>query len=111
MKSLEQLTDSVFYIMAAFTEPRHGYAVMSLVEKITHGEVNIGPASLYTIIKKLIKQEYVELFDDTTSRRKVYVLTEKGREILRTDIERRKTMVHFAEDGLNKGREYNEEDI
>lgn len=104
MKSLEQLTDSVFYIMAAFTEPRHGYAVMSLVEEITNGEVNIGPASLYTIIKKLIKQEYVELFDDANSRRKVYVLTERGREILQADIERRKTMVQFAKDGLNKGR-------
>ncbi|MBU8771711.1 PadR family transcriptional regulator [Cytobacillus oceanisediminis] len=104
MKSLEQLTDSVFYIMAAFTEPRHGYAVMGLVEEITNGEVNIGPASLYTIIKKLIKQEYVELFDGANSRRKVYVLTERGREILQADIERRKTMVQFAEDGLKKGR-------
>ena len=55
MKSLEQLTDSVFYIMAAFIQPSHGYAVMSLIEEITNGTVVIGPASLYTIIKKLLK--------------------------------------------------------
>lgn len=103
MKSLEQLTDSVFYIMAGFTVPRHGYAVMSLVEELTEGQVAIGPASLYTIIKKLMKEGYIELFDDSDSRRKVYKLTEKGREVLAVDIERRKKMVEFAIEGLKGG--------
>lgn len=100
MKSLEQLTDSVFYIMAGFTQPRHGYAVMSLVEELTNGQVTIGPASLYTIIKKLMGEQYINLSDDTDSRRKVYVLTEKGREVLALDIQRRKIMVEFAEKEL-----------
>ncbi|HIW34097.1 MAG TPA: PadR family transcriptional regulator [Candidatus Paenibacillus intestinavium] len=103
MKSLEQLTDSVFYIMAAFIQPSHGYAVMSLIEEITNGTVVIGPASLYTIIKKLLKESYIELYDNTDSRRKVYVLTDHGREVLRQDIERRKIMVQFAEIELQGG--------
>jgi DNA-binding PadR family transcriptional regulator len=102
MKSLEQLTDSVFYIMAALTEPRHGYAVMNLVEETTKGQVVIGPASLYTIIKKLLNEQLISLHDDTDSRRKVYVLTEKGRDILREDIKRRKIMVELAEKGLER---------
>lgn len=100
MKSLEQLTDSVFYIMAAFTEPRHGYAVMSDIEALTDGEVKIGPASLYTIIKKLMNQEYITLFDDSDSRRKVYTLTEKGRDVLKHDMKRREKMIRFAQIGL-----------
>ena len=103
MKSFEQLTDSVFYIMAALTEPRHGYAVMSLIEETTKGDFVIGPASLYTIIKKLLDQEFIILYDDSDSRRKVYVLTEKGRSVLKKDIERRKTMILLAEKGLEKG--------
>lgn len=103
MKSLEQLTDSVFYIMAAFTKPKHGYAVMSLIEEMTKGTVVIGPASLYTIIKKLINESYIELYDDLDSRRKVYVLTDRGRDVLKQDIERRKIMVQFAEIGLQRG--------
>lgn len=99
----DQLTDSVFYIMAGFTVPRHGYAVMSLVEELTEGQVIIGPASLYTIIKKLMKEEYIELFDDSDSRRKVYSLTSKGRDVLKVDIERRKKMVQFAIEGLQGG--------
>jgi len=104
MKSLEQLTDSVFYIMAALTEPRHGYAVMSLIEETTEGAFVVGPASLYTIIKKLVTEQLIQLHDDSDSRRKVYVLTDKGREILLEDIERRKTMIHLAEQGLQRGQ-------
>ncbi|MFD1706382.1 PadR family transcriptional regulator [Siminovitchia sediminis] len=105
MKSLEQLTDSVFYIMAALTEPRHGYAVMSLVEEHTKGAFVIGPASLYTIIKKLLNEELIMPHADWDSRRKVYVLTEKGRTVLKEDIARRKAMIELAEKGLAGGKE------
>lgn len=100
MNSLEQLTDSVFYIMASLSKPRHGYAVMALVEELTNGQVVIGPASLYTIIKKLIREDYIELYEEKTDRRKVYVLTKKGENVLLQDIKRRKTMIEFAEKGL-----------
>lgn len=33
---------------------------MGLVEELTNGQVVIGPASLYTIIKKLIREEYIK---------------------------------------------------
>lgn len=100
MKSLVQLTDSVFYIMAAFAQPKHGYAVMSEIEELTEGEVKIGPASLYTIIKKLIDEEYIVLYDKSDSRRKVYMLTDKGRSVLHHDMKRRQKMIHFAQIGL-----------
>ncbi len=102
LKSLEQLTDSVFYIMAALTIPRHGYAIMNLIEETTKGHFIIGPASLYTIIKKLLKEELIILHDESDSRRKVYVLTQKGREVLTEDIERRKVMIELAEKGLGE---------
>ncbi|MGY0694703.1 PadR family transcriptional regulator [Virgibacillus sp. FSP13] len=103
MKSLKPLTDSVFYIMAAFTEPRHGYAVMNLVEETTRGNFVIGPASLYTIIKKLLAADLIRLQDNSDSRRKVYVLTEQGRQVLNEDIARRKDMIELAEKGLKRG--------
>lgn len=100
MKSFEQLTDSVFYIMAALAQPRHGYAIMTLIEETTKGNFVIGPASLYTIIKKLLAQDWIVLHDDSDSRRKVYVLTEKGRTVLMDDIDRRKIMIELAQSGL-----------
>lgn len=105
MKTTEQLTDSMFYIMAALTKPRHGYAIMSLIEETTNGEITIGPASMYTIIKKLLKQEWIYLYDGSDSRRKTYLLTDKGREVLEEDVRIRKLMIQLAETGLKEGEE------
>ena len=102
MKNNEQLTDSMFYIMAALTKPRHGYAIMSLIEETTDGAITIGPASMYTIIKKLLKHEWIYLYDDSDSRRKTYLLTEKGREVLHEDVKIRKMMIMLAEKGMEE---------
>ncbi|WP_054707863.1 helix-turn-helix transcriptional regulator [Bacillus sp. JCM 19041] len=105
MKTTEQLTDSMFYIMAALTKPRHGYAIMTLIEETTEGAISIGPASMYTIIKKLLKQEWIYLHDGTDSRRKTYLITKKGREVLEKDVKLRKRMIQFAENGFKEAEE------
>lgn len=100
MKAAGQLTDSMFYIMAALTKPRHGYAIMNIIEETTNGGITIGPASMYTIIKKLVKQEWIYLYDGSGSKRKTYLLTKKGKEILEKDLQVRKQMIQLAETGL-----------
>lgn len=105
LKKTEQLTDSMFYIMAALTKPRHGYAIMSLIEETTKGVITIGPASMYTIIKKLLNQEWIYLHDQSDSRRKTYQLTEKGSQALEEDLKVRKRMIALAEAGLEEREE------
>ncbi len=105
MKTTEQLTDSMFYIMSALTKPRHGYAIMSLIEERTDGAITIGPASMYTIIKKLLKHEWIYLYDDSDPRRKTYLLTEKGKDVLKADVSLRKIMIQLAEIGLKEAEE------
>lgn len=100
MNSNEQLTDSMFNIMATLNTPKHGYAIMSLLEEKTGGMVTIGPASMYTIIKKLLKQEWIYLHDQSDSRRKTYLLTERGKEVLANELKVRKQLIQIAEDGL-----------
>ncbi|WP_371817505.1 PadR family transcriptional regulator [Virgibacillus sp. MSJ-26] len=68
MKPPIPITDSVFYIMAALTEPRHGYAVMSIVEETTKDDFVIEPVSLYTSIKKLLAEELILVQDSSNSR-------------------------------------------
>ncbi|MCT2534876.1 PadR family transcriptional regulator [Aquibacillus koreensis] len=105
MKTTEQLTDSMFYIMAALTKPRHGYAIMNLIEERTKGAITIGPASMYTIIKKLLKQDWIYLYDGSDPRRKTYLLTQKGKEVLEADVKLRKLMIDLAEMGLKEAEE------
>ena len=102
VKNNDQLTESMFHIMAALTTPQHGYAIMSLIEKTSNGTISIGPASMYTIIKKLIQNEWIYLYDDSDSRRKVYLLTQKGRTVLTEDLKIRKLMIQLAEKGLEE---------
>ncbi|MFP7478239.1 PadR family transcriptional regulator [Terribacillus saccharophilus] len=95
-KSLDELTDPVFYILVALVEPRHGYAIMQYVEQETEGTFRIGPATLYTIIKKLLDASLIEAEPDSEPRRKTYVATKNGISKLEEEMERRRRMVDLA---------------
>ncbi|EKO1913211.1 PadR family transcriptional regulator [Clostridium botulinum] len=95
-----ELTDSAFYILASVIEEKHGYLIMKVIEKFTNNEVVIGPASLYTTLKKLLKAGLVELNSNVDENKKVYKITNKGREMLIKEINRKKQMITFAENFL-----------
>ncbi|NFP91982.1 PadR family transcriptional regulator [Clostridium sporogenes] len=95
-----ELTDSAFYILASVIEEKHGYLIMKVIEKFTNNEVVIGPASLYTTLKKLLKAGLVELNPNVDENKKVYKITSKGREMLIKEINRKKQMITFAENFL-----------
>ncbi|MBO0582520.1 PadR family transcriptional regulator [Clostridium botulinum] len=92
-----ELTDSAFYILASVIEEKHGYLIMKVIEKFTNGEVTIGPASLYTTLKKLLISGLVELNPNIHENKKVYRITDKGKEMLVQEINRKKQMITFAE--------------
>ena len=102
-KSLDDeiLTDSNYYILITLVKPIHGYGIMQKVKEISKGEMIIGPASLYTTLKKLQEGGYIELLEDDEARRKNYALTNKGKDILKKDINRRIAMVEQGKEFLN----------
>lgn len=87
----DTLTDSTYLILLALLKPQHGYAIMKEVNSLTNGQVDIGPASMYTILKKLQKNEFITL-ENSDERKKTYLITEQGLAILQKDIERRKLL-------------------
>ena len=57
-KSMELLTESMFYVLMAFCcGPMCGIDVADCIEKKTDGRVRLGPATLYTILAKFEKGE------------------------------------------------------
>ncbi|MEG0274323.1 MAG: PadR family transcriptional regulator, partial [Longicatena sp.] len=90
----EQLTDSMYYILLALVKERHGYAIMKFVEEMTDKNVVIGPGTLYTLLKKLHKTNWISQTSD--DRTKTYKITEEGFVILRQEYKRRR---HMVEDG------------
>ncbi|MBU5316314.1 PadR family transcriptional regulator [Clostridium bornimense] len=99
-----QLTDAAFYILSSVVKEQHGYLIMKTIENFSNNEVTIGPASMYTTLKKLLESGLVEL-SDSDKNKKIYKITDKGMEMLLKEIERKKQMIKFAEKFLKLSKE------
>lgn len=86
------LTESTAYTLLALAEPLHGYGVMQKVELMSRGTLKIGPGTLYGALTAL-EGEGLILKVGETGRRKTYVLTDKGRQVLKEHIRRSEIMV------------------
>ena len=97
-----ELSDSIFLILLATLEPVHGYRIMQGVEESMDGAVKIGPATMYTTLKKLKGAGWIaEIADESEApeeeSRICYAATEEGRAVLRRDFERRRQLMALAE--------------
>lgn len=87
------LTETAYYILLALLEPAHGYLIMQKIEEFSDGHVRMAAGTLYGAIENLLKMEYIKHVKSEDQRRKVYAITEKGKEILLLDMERMKHMI------------------
>jgi DNA-binding PadR family transcriptional regulator len=85
------LTESTCYIMLTLVEPLHGYAVMQKIEEISKGTVKVGPGTLYGAFTSLEKAGLIVKVKEE-DRRKSYVLTPKGKNVLMNQINRLEIM-------------------
>ncbi len=93
------LSEATYYILLMLAAPRHGYAVMQEIERITAGAVAIGPGTLYGAFATLEKEGLIAMAGEET-RRKIYTLTAKGREVLRLQLERLELMARNGREVL-----------
>jgi DNA-binding PadR family transcriptional regulator len=92
----DHLTTAALYIILSLsTKERHGYDIMKQVEATSDGAVHLGPATLYTTIKRLLKAGYIQEVDERNEvehgheeRRRYYALTVSGKEMARSEIHR-----------------------
>ena len=93
------LSEASFYMLVALTEPSHGYAIMQKVEVMSGGAVTIGPGTMYGAFNTLEKQKLIVKVAEE-DRRKIYALTDLGREVLAEQVRRLETMVKSAHAAL-----------
>ena len=94
-EQFQTLTEPMYYILLALTEECCGVDIMEKVKSISHGRVVVGPGTLYAMLAKFEENKVIRL-TASEGRRKSYVITELGREMLQKEYSRLKTMV---EDG------------
>jgi len=91
--------------MATIT-PIHGYGIIKKVQETTEQSINIGPATMYTTLKKLSQTGWITEIGEEDSKI-LYKITDEGQRILNENFERRKKIVFFADKimrGFNNGK-------
>jgi len=95
------LSEATFYILLSLVEPLHGYGVMQKVEAISEGTVTIGPGTLYGAFTSLEKDMLIKMVKEE-DRRKSYLLTARGRQVLAEQIRRLEIMNNNGKSVLSK---------
>jgi DNA-binding PadR family transcriptional regulator len=102
-QNLLPLTPAVFHIMLALAEGEgHGYGIMLEVEKLTLGQLHLGPGTLYRSIQRMLIDGLIEERKDALApeeddeRRRYYRLTKLGLEAARAEAQRLANLVKAA---------------
>ena len=81
------MTETAFYILLCLQKPGHGYGVVQQVEKLTGGAVRLAPGTMYGSLSKMEKDGLIA-FDREEEKRKIYQITDLGREVLEMECRR-----------------------
>ena len=81
------MTETGFYILFCLQEPQHGYGISQQVKRMTGGEVSISAGTMYGTLSKMEKDGLISFYREE-DKRKLYQITELGREILSLEIKR-----------------------
>ncbi|ERI94568.1 transcriptional regulator, PadR family [Clostridiales bacterium oral taxon 876 str. F0540] len=102
-EQFQNLTEPMYYILMALMKERCGVDIMEAVDKISKGRVKVGPGTLYTLLDKFQKEDMIKE-TEVQGRRKSYIITDKGRDMLLAEYKRLITMANdweFLEKGEN----------
>ena len=81
------MTETSFYILFSLKEEMHGYNIGKKVKEITNGEVVLTPGTMYGSLSKMEKDGLIT-FVREDEKRKIYIITELGKEILDIELKR-----------------------
>lgn len=95
------LTEAVYFILLTLTTPLHGYGIMQKTEQLSAGRVRLAAGTLYGALNTLCEKGWIkELPVQAGSRKKEYVITETGREVLNGELNRLRQLVQAGEEML-----------
>jgi DNA-binding PadR family transcriptional regulator len=94
------LPPAAFFILFALaTGEKHGYAIMRESRTLSDNRVQLGPATLYTTIQRLLDSGWIEESagpEGRDPRRRYYRLTKPGKSTLHQEMDRMEAIVRRA---------------
>lgn len=97
----EPLTESYFYILLClYAGPKHGYGIMQETALLSDGNVKIGSGTMYGATGNMLKKGWIServSNQPEDNRKRLYELTELGREVIKSEVERLRHLTEKAE--------------
>ena len=81
------MTETGFYILLCLRQPNHGYGIVQKVKELTKGEILLAPGTMYGSLSKMEKDGLIR-FVREEEKRKSYVITALGKEMLEIEMKR-----------------------
>ena len=93
------MTETGFYILLCLQTPNHGYGIVQRVEKMTDGEIRLSPGTMYGSLSKMEKDGLI-VFVREEEKRKIYQITELGRQVLELELKRIERLYWNSQEGM-----------
>lgn len=101
-EKFQTLTEPMFYILLCLKQEGCGMDIMAQVEQITAGRVSIGPGTLYHLLEQFLTEGLIRE-TKIVGRRRSYIMTKKGSDMLQNEYRRLKTLVSDYEEICSEG--------
>lgn len=95
LKTFMPMTETAYYILLSLTEPRHGYGIIQHVKEITNGRITLGSGTVYGTLTKMQKSGVITIYSDE-NRKTVYEITDIGKTLIKSEINRIKELYNNA---------------
>ncbi len=104
IREISPLTETTFYILISLLEPLHGYGIMQKVINLSKGRIHLGPGTLYGALNNLVGAGLIipKESQETNPRRKIYVITGLGKELIKYEVNRLEEMIENSKILLRK---------
>lgn len=102
-EQFQELTEQMYYILLSLWEPQCGADISRMAQETSGGRIQIGPGTLYTLLKRFEEQGIIRE-TGSEGRKRYYVITNKGREMLLTEYERLQRLIEDGKPYLQGGK-------
>ena len=83
----QTLTEQMFYILLCLRQECCGMDIMDKVPAMTEGRVKVGSGTLYNLLEQFLEEDMIRE-TKVEGRRRSYILTEKGQQMLKAEYQR-----------------------
>mgnify|MGYP001036555353 CR=1 FL=1 len=87
----QTLTEQMYYVLLCLTEECCGMDIMDKIPAVTEGRVKVGSGTLYNLLEQFSESGMIKM-TRAEGRKRSYIITDKGREILKAEYTRLNTL-------------------